>query len=165
MYVHQVLPNLEGLLGFVQTKGDLEGSQSIGTFIEVCKLVMNQPQIRNDDGWIFFHQNDIDATGDLIYTGAAFVHALLYRTTSAAVDHLCLTDNTSNTYAGQLVLDADDMLCFEMQIQAQGTWRIGSLVSVDGIYCGTGIVLAAEDLGGTDAGADDNDCFILYRTD
>lgn len=161
---HEIIPTLEGLSGFVQTAGDIEGTDSIALFIEVCKLLMRQPKLRNKESWVFYHLNDVDQTGVNIYTGTCWAHALLYRTTSAAVDICYLTDNTTNTPTGG-TMDADDMLLFEMQIQAQGTWRLGSVISLDGIYCGTGITLSADAVSTSDPGTDDNDCFILYRTD
>ena len=160
---HEIIPSLEGLVGFVQATTDNEGVEEIGQFIEMCKLVMRSGSKRNLTTWVFAHQDDIDETANLIYTGAAYVHGLLYRTTAAAVDLMILTDNTSNTIDAAAALDADDMFVIELELAASG-YRFGSVVFPQGLYCATGITIGSDAQGGTSPAANDNDVFILYRT-
>ncbi len=160
---HVIIPQLEGLAGYIAGTGTVEGQDGAYLWIELMKQIMHAPQNRGLETWIFDWADDIDESANLIYTGAAYVYGLMYRTTAAAVDLLCLTDNTSNTYAGDAALDADDMFACEMELAA-GTWRLGAFVFPMGIYCATGICLGAESQGGAVPAADDHNAFILYRT-
>jgi len=160
---HVIIPRLEGLAGYIAGTGTVEGQDGAYLWIELMKQIMHAPQNRGLTTFEFDWATDVDESGNLVYTGAAWVLGIMYRTTAAAVDVLLMTDNTSNTQDAAAAWDADDMFACEMELAA-GTYRLGAFAFPMGIYMGTGIVLASDAQGGTSPAADDNDAFILYRT-
>ena len=157
-----LIPTIEGMVSTMPTNAP----QSVAEWIKDVKSLLRLTSLRDQSDWAFSAINDVDETADVIRSGASTVYALLIANVNAdsETNFFCLSNATSNTFAGESLLDDDDVFAFQIPAAAtSGTEEFHGFIFPAGILCGTGICLGADGRAGTSPGADEVRAWVLYR--
>lgn len=161
--VHAAIQIMESLVPSMVSTG---AKQHVADFVRLCKEIMQTGTIRESTGWVFVAQNDVDESGDCVYTGACYLYGVLveHKSSDSGGDFFVVTDNTSNTLSGTAVGTDDIGMILLPATASDGVQEFHSLVFPEGYPMATGITVASDGTAGTNP--DDNDvrCWVLYRT-
>src|SRR5512147_1878106 len=76
MYVHEVIPLMEGLVGTMTAGSTKSATTRVAAWVEGCKAIMRMPQHRGLSDWAFKCMPDVDESADAIEAGAT-LYAML----------------------------------------------------------------------------------------
>lgn len=150
--VSDICAKMEGLVGTMANA--IDAGQHVATFVEGCKIIMRQPELRGLTTWKFQALSDIDEdgsdqTGDADLIGATKVYGLLVAHVDDQANWVALLDADSGTLAGENALANGTMAVIQVPAISGTTEEYHSCLWPRGIALGTGLTVQADGLDGT----------------
>jgi hypothetical protein len=167
MYVHEVIPLMEGLVGTMTAGSTKKPTTRVTAWVEGCKAIMRMPQHRGLSDWAFKCMPDVDESADLV-EAAGTLYAALAGYVDEAKD-LCVVfeagGDTSLTVTGAtdiLGLYVAQITC--PMVATAGTEEYTGAIWPGGILGSTDLMVGADTTDSTTVATDDCRVWVLYRT-
>lgn len=167
MYVHEVIPMIEGMVG-TMTAGSLKNvTTRVTAWAEECKHILRMPQHRGLSDWGFKCMADVDESGDVIEAGG-----VLYAALAGYVDGnkaLCVVF-VDDADGALTVTGATDVLgTYGAQITCpicatDGTEEFTGITIPGGMSATNSLMVGADTTDSTTVATNDCRVFVLYRT-
>jgi hypothetical protein len=167
-YPHQLIPQMEGLVGTLTAGTTKLTTQAVVEFVEECKRIMHMPQYRGLSDWEFYLSSDVDETANDIETGGHLYGILAGNNSSdASADIIVAHDDADGTYAldATAAYGATFLAGFITPVATtDGTEEYAGATWAGGIAFTNHLCIGADGLDGTNPAANDVRAWILYRT-
>lgn len=161
----QVIPQIEGILATIPTAST--SSQYVQTFVEMCKAIMRQPDLRDKTDWKFTVSDDPDESANDVEDGAVLYAALIGQASAdASQDHIVFTNDGDGTLT-VAAADACSVPTLLWKLPAAATdltEEYHPVLFPKGVPFANHMCFGAEGEDGTNADTGDLKGFLLFRT-
>lgn len=158
----QIIPQLEGIVSTVPSNAQ----QTAMLWVDMCKQIMRQPDLRDKTDWAFEVSDDPDATANDVEDGAVLYAALIDQASAdASQDTVVFTNDADGTLT---VAHTDTCvvptLAYKLPAAGtDGTSEFWPLLFPKGIAFANHMCFGAEGEDGTDADTGDLRGYLLFR--
>src|SRR5512147_1883143 len=168
MYVHEVIPLMEGLVGTMTAGSTKLPTTRVSAWVEACKAVMRMPQHRGLSDWSFKCMPDVDESADAIEAGAT-LYGLLCGYVDEAKNLMVVVEDGADASltvtGGTDTLGAYVATVFCPMVATAGTEEYTGQIYPGGISCATSSMnIGADTTDSTTVATDDCRVWVLYRT-
>lgn len=160
----QIIPVMEGLVGTAATS--TAGKQAVATWVEMCKVLLRDPDVRDVTDLQFVIVDDLANAADVVDTGATHLLALLIDQDAADAerDWVAVLDADSGTFLGDSILGNNNVVLIQPPVAAtDNTSEYWGVVFAQPLSLETGLSIGADGRDGTAPAANDLRVFCLYR--
>ena len=168
MYVHEVIPLMEGLVGTMTAGSTKKPTTRVTAWVEGCKAVLRMPQHRGLSDWAFKCMPDVDESADaIVASGTLF--AMLAGYVDEAKNLCVVVEDGAD--ASLTVTGATDVLGLYVaqfncpMVATAGTEEYTGAIWPGGISSASGSMnIGCDTTDSTTVATDDCRVWVLYRT-